>query len=372
MTRVVMILSNPFRPDPRVLKEARALVDAGYQVFVLCWDRKGEFSDHEQVEGIDIFRYHIKSGYSAGSRQLRYLPKFWLRTYHEMSRLSPDIIHCHDLDTTIPGYLYSLLHRTPWIYDAHECYPEQMRPQIHRSIYNGLLWLEEFISPRSTRLITVGELLADRFLSFGARTSVVGNYPDLASFHPQSNRLTRQNLAIPSTELIIAYIGGFTQAREILPLIESSRLIPDTTVLLAGDGPQRPLIEAALPRFPKVIYLGWVPQEMVPVYTFIADVIYYGLNPSDGNSKYSTPNALFNAMAAGKPILTTGVGEIAHIVEEVKCGLLIPSATPEHIASAALQFRNAALCTSMANNASNAALTEYNWENARENLLELY
>jgi len=370
--RVVMLLSNPFRPDPRVLKEARTLTEAGYRVYILCWDRQGEYPEHEQIDGIIVRRFNIKSVYSAGSKQMLYLPRFWLRAFKEMSILIPDIVHCHDLDTTIPGYLYALMHRVPWIYDAHECYPEQIRPQVHQIIYRTLVQLEKFISPRASHLITVGRLLANHFQSFGARTSIVGNYPDLISYQTNPHHINQQHLNIPSSELIIAYIGGFTQAREILPLIVSSSLVPDVTVLLAGDGPQRPIIEAAIPHYPKVRYLGWIPQELVPAYTSLADVIYYGLNISDGNSTYSSPNALFNAMAAGKPILTTDVGEVAQIVKERNCGLVITRATPELIASAIVQFKDATLRDHMASNASNAAITAYNWGEARGKLLSIY
>ena len=39
--RVAMLLSNAFRPDPRVLKEARSLAQAGYDLTVIAWDREG-------------------------------------------------------------------------------------------------------------------------------------------------------------------------------------------------------------------------------------------------------------------------------------------------------------------------------------------
>ena len=42
MTRVLMLLSNPYRPDPRVQREMEALATSGYQVSLLCWDRQGE------------------------------------------------------------------------------------------------------------------------------------------------------------------------------------------------------------------------------------------------------------------------------------------------------------------------------------------
>jgi hypothetical protein len=45
--RVVMLLSNAFRPDPRVLKEARSLAGAGYEVTVIAWDREGAYPPEE-------------------------------------------------------------------------------------------------------------------------------------------------------------------------------------------------------------------------------------------------------------------------------------------------------------------------------------
>ncbi len=372
MTKIVMLLSNAFRPDPRVLKEAHTLVKAGYRVTVLCWDRKCEFPQCEQIDGIDIQRFHIKSAYSSGSRQMFYLPRFWIQTFRTLIKLSPQIVHCHDLDTTVPGYLFARLHHTPWIYDAHECYPEQIKPQVHRLIYRGLLGLERFISPRATRLITVGDLLAMRFRSFGARTEIIGNYPEPASFDNLPIPVTRQELGIPPDHMIVAYIGGFTLAREILPLIQSSALLQEVTVILAGDGPQRQIIETALTRHPNVRYLGWIPQAKVPAYTSLADVMFYGLNPLDGNNQYSAPNALFNAMAAGKPMLTTDVGEIAHIVKETNCGIVIPRASPEAIAAALNQLKDAALHQELSANASIASAAAYNWGYAQAKLLETY
>ena len=37
-----MLLSKEFCNDPRVNKEAKALVDSGYDVTVLMWDRQGK------------------------------------------------------------------------------------------------------------------------------------------------------------------------------------------------------------------------------------------------------------------------------------------------------------------------------------------
>lgn len=206
MIHVVMLLSNPFRPDPRVLKEGRSLVRAGYKVTVLCWDRQREFAPQEKFDGLNIQRIAVRSGYSVGSLQVFFLPRFWLCALQLLRVLKPSIVHCHDLDTTIAGYLYARIHHIPWIFDAHECYPEQIGPQVNRAVYRILLLLERQITRRASHVLTVGELLAGRFRSMGGQVSVVGNYQDIDTFLPK-NHITRAGLGIHPDEFVIAYIG---------------------------------------------------------------------------------------------------------------------------------------------------------------------
>ena len=53
---VLMILSNPFLVDPRVHKEAKALVDDGHKVTVIVWDRKKAYPPEDTVDGINLVR----------------------------------------------------------------------------------------------------------------------------------------------------------------------------------------------------------------------------------------------------------------------------------------------------------------------------
>lgn len=372
---VAMLLSNSFRPDPRVHKEARSLAQAGYKVTIICWDRQAELPAHEQMDGFEIRRIAVRSGYGVGGRQVFYLPRYWRRAWQELRILKPDIIHCHDLDTAPLGYWYAHRHRLPWIFDAHECYPEQARGiQVHRAIVYALEILERWLTKRATHVITVGNLLAQRFRAMGGRrVSVVGNYQPLRDFNGHHN-VSRADLGLRQEAFVIAYIGGFTLGRVILPLIKATEFVSDVKVLLLGDGPQRAAIESELPNHPCVHYLGQVPQEQVPNYTALSDVIYYGLdmNIKDDNIHYSSPNALFNALAAGKPVLTTNLGEIAYIVREEQCGIIVDQPVPTLLAQAINRLRDPAFREVLAQNARSAARRRYNWAVAEAFLLEVY
>jgi glycosyltransferase involved in cell wall biosynthesis len=221
-------------------------------------------------------------------------------------------------------------------------------------------------------LITVEESLAEHFRSHGAKVTVVGNYPDLEALLPLDTGITRQKIGIPNNAYIVAYIGGFTLARAILPLIYVTDLLPDITILIAGDGPQRKVIEEAIAGRKNIYYLGWIHHNLVPAYMNLSDVIYYGLKIDDGNSRYSAPNALFNSMAVGKPILTTDIGDISRIVKNEKCGVVVPDSSPENLAYGLKLLRDSYLREKYGENSKKAAIEKYNWEIAKKNLLEVY
>jgi len=73
-----MLLSNPYRPDPRVLWEAEALINAGHRVSLIAWDRQVELPAHEIKGGLEVFRIHsARSSYAAGLKQALRVPSFW-------------------------------------------------------------------------------------------------------------------------------------------------------------------------------------------------------------------------------------------------------------------------------------------------------
>jgi glycosyltransferase involved in cell wall biosynthesis len=176
-------------------------------------------------------------------------------------------------------------------------------------------------------------------------------------------------------DYIVAYIGGFTSGRAILELIRATKLFKGATVLLVGDGHRREVIEAEIAIHPNVHYVGWVPQEQVSAYTALADVIYYAHEShslNDGNIQFSAPNALFNAMAAGKPIITTNTGQTRYIVTKEQCGVIIDTATPEQVAQAMEKLCDPDVRSEMGRNARRAAETQYNWGQAQTILLDVY
>jgi glycosyltransferase involved in cell wall biosynthesis len=349
--RVVMLLSNAFRPDPRVLKEARSLTNAGYDVTVIAWDREGRYPATEQTNGFAVQRVQdVRSSYGAGIRQVLRLPRFWLHAWHRLSRLRPAVVHCHDFDTLPPGWLWGKVHRRPVIYDAHEYYTELQEPRLHGLVGKVLLPLigtaEQVLSRSAAAVVTVDERIASRYRN--KRIVIIGHYPPL-EFAP-SPACPEKSESSPSPSLslggkgargTLVYAGRFSTDRgmvviaQALQQLAAQDLRPRLRLLgtWTNQAEERAFWQAMAGLEKQVDAVGWVPFEQVPAQLVGADVALAVLQPI---KRYAValPVKLFEYMACGLPVIVSDFAPNRAVVSSVDCGLLVDPTDPGAIAAA--------------------------------------
>jgi glycosyltransferase involved in cell wall biosynthesis len=375
--RVVALLSNGFQPDPRVAREAAALARAGHQVTIVCWDRDGRFAAREMVDGYQVERVqNVRTRYGAGARQLFHIPRFWRAAAKRVLALHPDVVHCHDLDTLPAGWWLKGRTGVRLVYDAHEDYPALMSLYLPRPMVALLSWLERRLLGRVDYIITASTVLADKLRGRGVGPVVtLGNYQSLVPFDAVSDAdvaAVRAQLGLRADDFVVVYIGGFSRNRQLLPLIEAARELSGVVFLLWGDGHQRPAVEAAAAQVPNVRYLGWLPAAQVPLYTRLADAIYYCLLSDYPGAVYNAPNTLSNALAAGRPVVANDVGDLGRIVRQAGCGTLLAEVTPESIRRALETLHDPIVRRQMGEAGRAAAEREYNWDVVERLLKQVY
>lgn len=368
-----MLVSNACAPDRRVLREARALVERSHRVRIIAWDREGRHTARETVDGVEIERVSVSSAYGTGLRRLGKWPIYASRVLALLRQKDWHAVHCHDLDTLPIGYVHARRRGIPLIFDAHESYPDLIAPQVPGWAVAVARRLERYLVRRVDALVTVGELLAEHYRPFAKRVVVVRNCQPAgpAAFDPA---VLRSAWGLVDPDFVACYVGGFTKGRVILPMIEAVRADPAVALLLVGDGPQAQAVFEAIGDSGRIVYLGpRVPPEQVVEIMGAADVVYYGLRPDFPNNRFSSPNALYSALAAGRPLLTTDVGEISQVVRDEGCGLVLPEPVlASDINQALAELRVPEFRAAMADSARRAGETKYNWNVARAALLELY
>jgi glycosyltransferase involved in cell wall biosynthesis len=171
---------------------------------------------------------------------------------------------------------------------------------------------------------------------------------------------------------VIVCITQLLKDRQLAELIEAARGCPDVWVIVGGKGVLAPAIEKWTATIPRMRYIGFVRGNDIPAYTCASDVVYYGFDPSNPNARFSAPNKLFEALAAGKPLITGDFGEIAEVVRQAHCGIVLPEYTVASVQSALERFRDVTFRRRMADNARRFGASSMNWAKGEERLHHEY
>ena len=339
MPSVSMFLANPFKPDLRVKKEALSLQRAGYEVRVLSWDRECRFPQHEGIDGVKVTRIRVAAPYG------RFLPLvpgfflFYLNLVLKSIRVNIDAVHCHDMDTLLPGLLVSRLKRAVLVYDMHESYPDFISTFAPR----GLVWLLRLAEPmlirRTDLVIATSSMIADIAARAGAgKVIVVMNCFDPLPPLADEAREIRRSL-IREDELLIVYVGGLFAGRGLEEVVEAVSMVDGVKLFMGGYGPLEGdlrSLAAKLGAADKVIFGGEIDPANVPAYDAAADVLLAMYKATDPNNVLTIPNKLFESIAAAKPIIVSNIGEKSRLVSAEGNGIVVD---PSDVGAIAQAFR---------------------------------
>jgi len=166
---------------------------------------------------------------------------------------------------------------------------------------------------------------------------VVRNCPDRWDPpEPRPDRI-REALGIDAETRIVLYQGGLLVDRGIEQSMDAILDVPGAVLVLMGFGNQEARFRqmAAKPMYAgKVHILDAVPPSELLWWSASADVMAMLYQPHTENHQYVTPQKLWEAMAAGVPVVASDLPGLASIVTPVGCGVLCDPMSPAAIADA--------------------------------------
>jgi glycosyltransferase involved in cell wall biosynthesis len=185
----------------------------------------------------------------------------------------------------------------------------------------GLTWT--WLMERLTR-IADGVTVASRFLESRFGGVLIPHVRDTDRWGPDraDPAAARERLDVDK-ERVVMFLGTPRAYKGVEDLVAAVAGLgrPDTVLALVGTDPASETGRAVAARLPSARLLGRVPIARVPYYLSAADVVVVPQRDSS-DTRGQVPAKLFDAMALGRPIVSTRVSMIPEILEG--CGLLVP------------------------------------------------
>src|SRR5258708_3913955 len=121
--RVCMHVRGVVRTDGRVMREATALMEAGFAVTILDVEDDLTRPDEEDIGGVHV-QHIMKPGWLIPGRsvlwRLMQSARKLVCTTLQLIQMPADVYHAHDDNALAPCYIAARWHRKPLVFDAHE------------------------------------------------------------------------------------------------------------------------------------------------------------------------------------------------------------------------------------------------------------
>jgi glycosyltransferase involved in cell wall biosynthesis len=251
----------------------------------------------------------------------------------------------------VPAFVRELRRRRPLVFHAHLSWPLAAKYPLLASVLAGTpatiatvqlfpdfrldrsnYLQERFLSRRVSRYIAVSRDIASRLAGTlgwpSSKIEVIHNGVAVdrlaARFDPE---LRRQLAAGEDTPIVLA-VGRLDPQKGLDILLRAVPHVPRARFVIAGDGPERSRLEAqarAAGVLARVSFLGRradVPELLAASDLFVLPSLYEG-----------SSLALLEAMAAGKPVVTSAIAGTNELLTNQETGLLVAPGDPDALAA---------------------------------------
>lgn len=370
--RICFLSSMHRRDDKRVhYKEARSLASAGFDVLHIC---PGPESGLDEEDGVQVRSYVPQEGLIGRVLQLRYL-------YRLAVEIDADAYHCNEVDSWIVGVALKIIRNKRCVFDVHEHYPSTLAqsrfPRILQPIVVSLVrFVYRILTPFTDRLVFAKRTVEQDFKSPPEKVALVRNFAPYEAADREFVRRTRRN----GDPMTVVHLGLFNKVRgwpQVLAAV--SRSDNNVGLLVIGsinDGSEKEFRSRVrdLGLEGRVSLIEWLPFDQAFEHLLNSDVGLVAFQPHIQNNAFAMPHKLFDYMAAGlSVILPRQAVEVAPIVEDVGCGLLVDTSDPDDLARAIAHLnRFPEEARRMGERGREAVRQTYNWEAEAKRLISMY
>ena len=287
------------------------------------------------------------------------------------------------------GYAVARSRRLPFVFEVRDLWPQSIvavgAAGRRSALYRSLERVANFLYWHADRIVLDGEAKRRQLVDMGVppgKTAVIRNgvssefcmEPD-SDIARSARERVRKELGL-GDKFIAMYIGTLGMAHGLEIVLEAAdrlRANPDMAFLIIGDGAEREHLHRKKEelRLPNVYFLRKQPREAIPAYLAAADVCLAPLRKREV-FKTAIPSKMFEAMAAGRPVILGVEGEAKEILLDAQSGIPVLPEDPKELAGAlSLLQTDPNLCRQMGLRGRSAALDKFSRQQQASAYVEL-
>lgn len=297
-----------------------------YSISVCSLKEKGEIAKELESDGIKVHCLYMakKEGFIGWLSSIVTL----FRLFFYLKKLRPTIVHSFLFRANILARIAGYLIGVPIVISS-------VRVMGGEGKY--FHYLERITSFMVDHYITVSESVKKHLIQHsqipGGKISVIYNGVGMTNQNPLQTRNLKKPLEIENEGEIIITVGRLHAQKGHCYLLQAiakaGKKVPKIKLIIIGEGEEENNLKnlvKSLDLKDKIIFAGLRGdvEKIFPIAElFILPSLWEGM-----------PNAILEAMAAGKPIVATKVGGVPELVVHGETGILVPPEDSDALASA--------------------------------------
>lgn len=369
---ILQVLHTP--QDKRVFhKIARSLIAAGHAVTSIV-------PSEEPLTTRDGVRFRtIPKAKGLHGRFLAAVRLIW-----EGAKVEADVYLAVEPETWVAALCLKAIGRGKVVFDQHEHVPSKFAKFFPEASRRAIEWLTvrtmRLLARMTDSIILTRESFEPVFHGVKTPRTIVLNTNHLQPPCTDAPEALRQRYSERPT---LIHQGLFGDIRGSWQLLDAMKRIvqafPDCRCILLGD-----YIYGDLEEYRRAIHgegldpafdiMPWVPFDEVPAYIAVSRIGLILFQPGYMNHTLAMPHKLFDFMREGVPVIAPDFAvEVARIVRETDCGVLVDVSNPAAIAEAAIALlKDPAEAKRLGANGRRGVETKYNWANDEQSLLAAF
>lgn len=301
----------------------------------------------EEHNGVHITRtFTIARRHNAVFRLLNYYSYAWSSTrYAKHLKKDYDVVFTNQTSPVMmssAAFAYAQKHGKKVVMYCMDLWPACLAAggvTENSLIYKFFGWESRRLYNKPDRILITSRMFRDYLVQqHGVESTKIAYLPQYAA--AQFDAVQTQYLDKATVDLMFA--GNIGAAQSLLTVLQAAELLRQEKRLrwhIVGDGSELEHLKklAAEKKLDCVIFHGRRPSEEMPQYYAMADAMLVTLT-ADRFISLTLPGKVQTYMAAGKPVIGSGNGEIPLVINEARCGFCAPAEDPQGLADAVRQF----------------------------------